>query len=121
MNYIKSLTRNEVSVNFCETAYGPQTINKFQQKPDAALIPITFGSLFASNFFQGIKKKTYLLMYIYYIFCQQKLGSVGKTRTLHLTHLDSSPVAVSKSPLMDIHTSWFVGLNSSALPGTNIT
>ena len=67
MNYIKSLTRNEVSVNFCETAYGPQTINKFQQKPDAALIPITFESLFASNFFQEKKKKKNLICLCTYI------------------------------------------------------
>ena len=93
-------------MNFCETAYGPQTINKFQQKPDAALIPITFESLFTSNFFQEKKKENpYLLMYIYYIFCQQKLGLGGKTQTLHLTHLGSSPAAVSRSPLMGIHTS----------------
>ena len=68
MNYIKSLTRNEVSVNFCETAYGPQTINKFQQKPDAALIPITFESLFASNFFQEKKKKKTLFAYVHILY-----------------------------------------------------
>ena len=32
------------------------------------------------------------------------LGSVGKARTLRLTHLGSSPAA-SKSPLVGIHTS----------------
>ena len=54
-------------MNFCETAYGPQTINKFQQKPDAALMPITFESLFASNFFQEKKKKN-LFAYVHILY-----------------------------------------------------
>ena len=40
--------------------------------------------------------------------------SVGKARTLHLIHLDSSP-AVSSLSLGGIHKRWFASLNLSAL------
>ena len=61
--------------------------------------------------YYGTKK-----MIFFFFFAPTEDGSVGKTWTLHLTHLNLSPAASSPS-LVGIHKGWPTGLNLSALLG----